>query len=98
VGATQSNGLPLLSNRDLKGVISTDDGSSVVLAGLLDKEETASLNGIPILSAIPLVGSAFSVTNKEKTYDELLIVMTPHIVAGTAGTNAYIPVPTVMPK
>jgi type II secretory pathway component GspD/PulD (secretin) len=98
VGATQSNGLPLLTNRELKGVISTDDGESVVMAGLIDKEETASLNGIPGLSAIPGLGSAFSTANKEKIYDELLIVMTPRIVAGAAGANAYILVPTKVPK
>jgi type II secretory pathway component GspD/PulD (secretin) len=99
LGATQANGLPILTNRETKGTISTDDGESVVIAGLLQKNETASLNGIPLLSAVPVIGQAFSVQTKEHTADELLVVMTPHIVMGRSGsTGVYIPVPTNVPK
>lgn len=98
LGATQVNGLPLLTNRDMKGTISTDDGESVVIAGMVDKGEIASINGIPLLSAIPGVGSAFSVASKEKSTDELLVVITPHIGSAGEGTGSYIQVPTNVPK
>ena len=84
LGTTQSNGLPLLTNREIKGTISTEDGEGVVIAGMVDKDETSAINGYPLLSAIPVLGKAFSVETKEKTSDELLIVVTPHVTARTA--------------
>ena len=48
LGATQSNGLPLLTNREMKGTISTEDGEGVVIAGLLEKDEMNAINGIPV--------------------------------------------------
>ena len=49
LGATQSNGLPLLTNREMKGTISTEDGEAVVIAGLVEKDEMDAINGIPVL-------------------------------------------------
>jgi type II secretory pathway component GspD/PulD (secretin) len=98
LGATQSNGLPLLTNREVKGTISTEDGEQVVIAGLLDKEETAAINGIPVLSAIPVLGKAFSVETKENDADELLIVMRPVITSGRRRQGVYVPVPMNVPK
>jgi general secretion pathway protein D len=98
LGATQVNGLPLLTNQEMKGTISTQDGESVVIAGMVDNNQMASINGIPLLSAIPVLGNAFSVATKMKTMDELLVVVTPHIGSGMLGNGAYIRVPTRVPK
>jgi len=98
LGATQVNGLPLLTNQEMKGTISTQDGESVVIAGMVDNNQMASINGIPLLSAIPVLGNAFSVATKMKTMDELLVVVTPHIGSGILGNGAYIRVPTRVPK
>jgi Flp pilus assembly secretin CpaC len=100
LGAVQVNGLPIVTNREMKGTISTDDGESVVIAGLVGKTESASLNGIPLLSTLPGLGNAFSERTKQTTYDELLVVMTPHISMGRNrfGSGSYINVPMNVPK
>jgi type II secretory pathway component GspD/PulD (secretin) len=98
LGATQSNGLPLLTNREMKGTISTNDGEGVVLAGLVEKDEINAINGIPGLSALPGLGTAFSADTKEHTTDELLVVVTPHITSGRTTTGSYVRVPTNVPK
>lgn len=98
LGPTQSNGLPLLTNREMKGTISTDDGEGVVIAGLLENDELNAINGIPLLSAIPGLGKAFSVETKEHAADELLVVVTPHISSGGSSTGSYIRVPMNVPK
>jgi Flp pilus assembly secretin CpaC len=98
LGATQVNGLPLLTNREMKGNISTMDGESVVIAGLVDKQDVASINGIPLFSMIPALGNAFSATTKEISYDELLVVLTPHISSEQTKSGAYIPLPMNVPK
>jgi type II secretory pathway component GspD/PulD (secretin) len=98
LGTTQSNGLPLLTNREMKGTISTGNGQQMVIAGLLDKEETLAINGIPGVAAIPVLGTALSTQTKEKTFDELLVVMRPMVTSGRNTHGIYLPIPTNLPK
>ncbi len=99
LGATQVNGLPLITSREMKGTISTDDGESVAIAGMMDRSETASINGIPLVSMLPVVGKAFSYETKQNTADELLVVMTPYITSSrTPRRGSYVPIPTNGPK
>jgi type II secretory pathway component GspD/PulD (secretin) len=98
LGPTQPNGLPLIINRETKGTISAEDGTSVVIAGLMDKSEMAAINGIPLLSMVPGLGRAFSVESKMHTWDELLIVMTPHIALERSHPGSYLRIPTNVPK
>ena len=58
----------------------------------------AGMVRIPLLSAIPVLGNAFSVATKMKTVDELLVVVTPHIGSGMVGKGSYIRIPTRVPK
>ncbi len=98
LGAYQANGLPNITNREMKGTISTEDGESVVVAGLVDRSQMASINGIPMISEVPGLGEAFSVHNKEVTTDELLVVIKPHITAERTHGGSYILLPTNVPK
>lgn len=98
IGATEANGLPDITNRETKGTISTEDGKSVVVAGMVDHSEMASINGYPGLSEIPVLGEVFSVHTKVRSSDELLIVITPHIASGLSHGSSYIHIPTNVPK
>ena len=98
IGATEANGLPDITNREMKGTISTEDGEAVVVAGLVDKSEMASISGIPFITEIPVLGQALSVQTKEHSADELLVVITPHITSGRTHEGSYIPIPTNLPK
>ncbi len=98
IGATEANGLPDITNREMKGAISREDGEAVVLAGLVDRSEMASINGLPLISEIPGLGDAFSVHTNEQTADELLVVIKPHITAGRTHGGSYILFPTNVPK
>jgi general secretion pathway protein D len=98
LGATQVNGLPLITNTEMKGTISTEDGQSVVMAGMVSKSQIASINGIPLLSMIPVLGRGFSVESKQNEVDELLVVITPHITSGHGEKDSYIPIPMNGPK
>jgi len=98
IGATQAKGPPTLTNRESKGVISTEDGRPVVIAGLVGKSEMEAINGIPLLSALPVLGKAFSVETKERFADDLLIVITPHIVSARGARGIYVALPANAPK
>ncbi len=98
LGATEANGLPDITNREMKGTISTEDGEAVVAAGLVDKSEMASINGFPLISEIPVLGNALSDQTKVHSADELLVVIKPHITSGRTHGGSYIHVPTDIPK
>jgi pilus assembly protein CpaC len=51
-----------------------------VIAGLLDQRMTETLNKIPGLSAIPLLGKLFQSKAASRNNSELMVIVTPEIV------------------
>ena len=76
-----SNGVPVLSNEEYKGSIRLRDGEPAVVAGEITTNDQRSMAGIPWLAAIPGLNQAVTDNNRMKEDDELLIVITPHVVA-----------------
>jgi general secretion pathway protein D len=71
---------PIISQRKIEHDVRLKDGEVNILGGLFDRTETDSVSGWPGLSKIPLMGRLFSGHNAEKQEDEILILLTPHIV------------------
>jgi Flp pilus assembly secretin CpaC len=76
-----SNGVPVLSNSEYKGSIRLRDGEPTVVAGEITTNDQRSMGGIPGIAAIPSLNWAASDNTRMKEEDELLIVITPHVVA-----------------
>jgi hypothetical protein len=81
LGGTALNGVPVLNNRQFKGAISLKDGEPAVVASSLTHTEQRSLSGIPGLGQIPLLNKISASNTLEDDADELLLVITPHIVS-----------------
>lgn len=62
-----------------------NDGETVVIAGLTEVDRNEGRIGIPILMDIPLIGRLFSTKSSNIRKQDLLILVTPHIVR--AGEN-----------
>ena len=56
------------------------DGETVVIAGLTQSEVTETSSGIPLLQELPLIGRLFRVTRQQQIQQDLIILVTPHIV------------------
>jgi len=76
-----TNGIPVISNREYSGSINLKDGDQAVIAGQVSRNDTYSMGGIPGLGAIPLLNKFMATNTKEEDDDELMIVMTPHILS-----------------
>jgi general secretion pathway protein D len=76
-----NNGIPIISNSEYQGSINLKDGEPAVIAGQVSQSETLSMSGIPGLGYIPILNQAMVNNTKESETDELMIVITPHIVA-----------------
>lgn len=56
------------------------DGKTVVIGGLINKRDDKEQRGIPWLGDLPYIGALFRYRRHEKQRQELLIIMTPHII------------------
>ncbi|MGB6384617.1 MAG: type II and III secretion system protein [Terriglobales bacterium] len=88
LGATSSNGIPIITNRSYKGGILLKEGEQAVVAGMVTQSDSKSLAGLPLLSTIPGLGLLTSQNTKQEEDDELLILITPHVIRNTEQTEA----------
>ena len=72
--------LPALSTRRAETEIELKDGQSFGMAGLLDQRATTQLSKVPGIGDIPILGQLFRSRSINKTNNELLVLVTPHIV------------------
>jgi general secretion pathway protein D len=71
---------PTITNRKAQTSLVVQNGTTIVIGGLIGQESSKTVAGIPFLSNIPLLGFFFSDTKSSKTKAELIIVITPHVV------------------
>ena len=94
LGGQTNNGIPIILNREYVGSITLKNEESGVVAGLISKEDARTLAGYPFLSRVPGLSYTSSVHDKNVNNDELLVVMTPHIMrmARSEGFALQLPV------
>jgi len=80
ISGTGFGGLPTFGNREIKNQIRLRDGETSMLAGLIRDEERKSLDGIPGLSDLPLVGKMFAHNSKTSNQTDIVLTLTPHII------------------
>ncbi|HET7441993.1 MAG TPA: hypothetical protein VFJ47_11885 [Terriglobales bacterium] len=81
LGTQSLNGVPVISNREYKGSITLMDGEPAVVAGAVSRTEQRSLSGIPGMGQVPGLNKVTASNTKEEDDDELLIVITPHVIS-----------------
>ncbi len=72
--------IPALSQRKMDTEVVLKDGESFAIAGLIDNRVTETLDKVPWIGDIPILGQLFKSHSKQKSTDELLVVITPHFV------------------
>ena len=71
---------PNTIEKKLNTMIRIQDGSTIILGGLITDDKTFNKNGVPILKEIPLIKYLFSYKEKISSREELIFVITPHII------------------
>jgi general secretion pathway protein D len=64
--------------------VAVRNGTTVVIGGLIRETSDDSVQKVPVLGDLPLLGYLFSSTSKKKEKRELMIFLTPY-VAFTVG-------------
>jgi general secretion pathway protein D len=71
---------PSTTKRSTKTSVLVKDNQTVVIGGLMEEREEETVNKMPLLGDIPLLGWLFKNRSVEKKKTNLLIFLTPHIV------------------
>jgi type II secretory pathway component GspD/PulD (secretin) len=87
LGTANVNGVPIISNREYDGGILLKDGEPAAIAGMVSESDQRSLNGLPTFSQIPGFGVLTSQNSHQTEDDELLILITPHVVRSPQQTE-----------
>ncbi|PLZ60391.1 general secretion pathway protein GspD, partial [Fischerella thermalis WC344] len=96
---TGSQQIFLVSQRSLNsGLIRLRDGQTLILSGIIQDTERATVSKLPILGDLPLIGSLFRRTNKQNQRNEVIVLLTPQIIDDSEKSSygySYTPSPEV---
>lgn len=81
VTATQPN--PSISTRSISTQVAVQSGQTVLLGGLIKQDNAESTSSVPGLGNIPGLRWLFGSTSKSKDRTELIVLITPRLVAGS---------------
>lgn len=84
----QGSVVPGMNTRKVETDVELADGQSFAISGLLDQRTTESLSKIPGFSSIPYIGKLFQSKSVQKSNSELLVIVTPELVAPISAGEA----------
>jgi len=79
---------PTISTRKVDTKLSLKDGATVMLGGLMSRQQSKTKGGVPILMDIPVLGQLFSVDTDTNSNTELMVLITPYIIADDKDAQA----------
>jgi general secretion pathway protein D len=72
---------PTIAVRRVQSTVSVESGDTVALGGLMQDQSNQGHSGIPFLSSVPIIGGLFGSKQQDVRRTELLVLITPRIVA-----------------
>lgn len=78
----------VLNKRELETTLVVDDGDIAVAGGLLDQNDRLSVDRVPGLSDVPLIGGLFRSTSRQQGRTNLMVFIRPTIVRSSADAQA----------
>jgi type II secretory pathway component GspD/PulD (secretin) len=74
--------VPIVQTSQSETVVKVKDGVMIMIAGMIQTEDSDTITGWPLLSKIPLWNVLFGSRTKEKKKSEVIIFLTPHLMSG----------------
>jgi general secretion pathway protein D len=82
------NSIPIIDEREYTGGIVLKDGEPAAIAGVVTESDQRSVDGLPTFAEIPGFGLLVSQHSRMEADDELMILLTPHVVREAGRTDA----------
>ncbi|HUB24569.1 MAG TPA: hypothetical protein VL992_03995, partial [Tepidisphaeraceae bacterium] len=71
---------PVFTTRSASAQVAVKDGDTIVIGGMMEDQVGQTINKVPLLGDLPLIGVLFQNNQTTKTKTELLFFLTPHVV------------------
>ena len=78
--SAQTRGYATFLQRQINSKVAVRSGETLVLGGLIKDNVRNSKSGVPLLSAIPVVGALFGTHGSSANRTELLVILTPRVL------------------
>ena len=82
------NNVPVTNERSANSKIAVKDGESILLGGFIRTKKSKTVQGIPLLKDIPLLGGLFRNTTDSSIRQELVILLRPTVLATPEAASA----------
>jgi pilus assembly protein CpaC len=83
-GATQNVTIPSIRVRRADTTVEIPSGGALAMAGMIQEQTKQSINGVPGLLQLPVLGALFRSRDYVNNQTELMILVTPYIVKAVA--------------
>ncbi len=83
ISSGASSSFPTFGKREIENKIRLKEGETNIIGGLIRDDVRGSLNGIPALARIPLLGKLFGNSEKNINQTDLIFSITPKIIRRT---------------
>jgi general secretion pathway protein D len=89
VAPSSSGAVDLITNkREVNTTVMVADGKTLVLGGLIDEDTSETVQKVPALGDIPLLGNLFKYRSTKRVQRNLMIFIRPTILADVAAQDA----------
>lgn len=98
-GIALENGITVSSfiRREAETTVEMRDGQSFAIAGLLEDDFNDTVNQVPWLGDVPVLGALFRSTEYQRNQTELVVIITAHLVSPTRGEALALPTDRIKP-
>jgi type II secretory pathway component GspD/PulD (secretin) len=83
------NNFPVIGTRRAQSTLRVRDGDSIVIAGLFSDLDAKTISKVPLLGDLPLFGELFKNRQRTHSKDEVVFVVTPHLVPEAAASEPH---------
>lgn len=82
VTATTTSGIdsPTIQQRRIVSAVAVNSGETIALGGLIRDSKSNGVQGVPVISDIPVLGNLFKTTTEEMRRTELLVLLRPRVI------------------
>jgi general secretion pathway protein D len=78
---------PIISTREAETEVLVKDRQTIVLGGLRERQHEVVKSGIPLFSALPIIGGLFGSEERRTTETELFLFITPMVLRDDAAVD-----------
>ncbi len=79
---------PIVTTRKAQSTLRVSDGETIVIAGLFSDVDRSTMTKVPFLGDIPFIGEVFRNRMRDRSKDEVVFLITPHLVRDDMTSDA----------